>query len=370
MSIGDYVRSVCGTARRILAVERAPNGIAFLNVRWPHHARKSGYAPVSDGLGPDIPDGRLLPRALGTILVGAQREKALDDAVRIRLCMALAGATCLDIVSGEDNLELAAELRRWPGVRVFMTFHRCPDDLEEIVRDAPDGIVDGVICVSRCQMDLVRRLARGGRCWFVPHGVDTDFFRPGDGRRDEKLVICVGVHRRDAATLGAAARRIRQARPDVSVRLIAPRKHLPEGVDLSGVQVCCDLSDQQLLECYQRAAVMLLPLVHSTANNSLLEAMACGLSTVTTAVGGVADYADESWAVLCPRGDAEAHAAAAIALLGDAQRRERMSQAARQWAMQFAWPAIRQSLVEILRRRVPPAAECRAAIPAVAAQGP
>lgn len=65
------------------------------------------------------------------------------------------------------------------------------------------------------------------------------------------------------------------------------------------------MSEEDLLVAYRQADLLALPLKDCTANNSILEAMACGLSVVTTDIGGIRDYVDDTCALLSARGDAE-----------------------------------------------------------------
>ncbi len=63
---------------------------------------------------------------------------------------------------------------------------------------------------------------------------------------------------------------------------------------------------------------------------SVLEALACGVPQVATAVGGTAEAVAEGvTGLLCPPEDAAALADRIVALLGDAERRERMAAASR-----------------------------------------
>lgn len=50
------------------------------------------------------------------------------------------------------------------------------------------------------------------------------------------------------------------------------------------------ISNEQLLYLYNNSRLLFLPLKDSTANNSLLEALACGVPVVATDLPGIKDY--------------------------------------------------------------------------------
>ena len=81
------------------------------------------------------------------------------------------------------------------------------------------------------------------------------------------------------------------------------------------------------------AELMLMPSEMESFGLAALEAMACGVPTIATRVGGVAELIDDGVnGLLFPVGDTEAMAAAAIALLGDEARLAAMAAAARKTA--------------------------------------
>jgi N-acetyl-alpha-D-glucosaminyl L-malate synthase BshA len=81
------------------------------------------------------------------------------------------------------------------------------------------------------------------------------------------------------------------------------------------------------------ADLMLMPSEMESFGLAALEAMACGVPTIATRVGGVAELIDDGVnGLLFPVGDTEAMAAAAIALLGDKARLDAMAAAARRTA--------------------------------------
>ena len=107
------------------------------------------------------------------------------------------------------------------------------------------------------------------------------------------------------------------------------------------------VDDDALLREYQSADLFLLPLTDCTANNSLLEAMACGLPLVATDVGGVRDYASVDCAALVPPRDGQAMAEAVLALCRDDGRREAMGRAARGRALELDWDRVAGRLVDV-----------------------
>lgn len=287
----------------------------------------------------------LLPRR--AVRDGASRDAL--EAAQVAFALRTVRRDRVLVVDGDHQLGLVAELRRIaPAIQVTSVFHQVNPVLAQRVAGFVSPCLSAAICVARCQMPLVAHLAPAGKTFFVPHGVDTDWFRPGGRRSSSPTVLCVGRHCRDFVTLKAAAIRIQAAMPGVSVRLVAASLVLPEGQDLGPVELVSGVSDEQLRAAYQSAWVVLLPVTDATANNSVLEAMACGTPIVTTDVGGIRDYVEERCGALCRPGDAEAHANATIALLADESRRAAAGAAARESVLAFDWRRVRAKVREIL----------------------
>ena len=82
---------------------------------------------------------------------------------------------------------------------------------------------------------------------------------------------------------------------------------------------------------------MLLPVTDATANNSLLEGLACGVPVVATDVGGIRDYLAEDCGFLVAPGDTSGYVDCLLSVLSSPEKRALMSKAARSRGERFSW---------------------------------
>jgi hypothetical protein len=143
--------------------------------------------------------------------------------------------------------------------------------------------VDLILVNDEVTRDEVRRLANR-EATVVPFVVDTDFFQfaPYDGRED--FVLVPGDNDRDENLISELAGR------GLRVVRIARMPGLPRlyerTVSTGSVTVRLFVPYTELRLCYQRAAVVLLPLTshnHAAGQTAFLEAVACGAPVVISA---------------------------------------------------------------------------------------
>ena len=176
----------------------------------------------------------------------------------------------------------------------------------------------------------------------VPLGVDTKLFVPG--RRAEgppwRLVHVASLNPvKDQVTLIEAMRhlvnRIADVHLDVvgedtlhgSIQRLVARQGLSRQVTFHGFQ-----PSDALVSLYQRAHLAVQASRHEAASVVALEAAACGVASVGTSVGYLADWAPGA-AVIVPPGEPSALAGAIEHTLGDRQLRDRVATAARRWTL-------------------------------------
>jgi len=137
--------------------------------------------------------------------------------------------------------------------------------------------------------------------------------------------------------------------------VVAPEPFRATFAGLENVAFLSGLTDHQLLHVYQEASCLLMTAENATANNAVLEAMACGLPIVSERVGGIPEYVDERCAQLTTPDKADELAAAIIALSLSTPRVMEMRNAARAKAETLDWRCIADRNAEVYRSLAPEA---------------
>ncbi len=182
----------------------------------------------------------------------------------------------------------------------------------------------------------------------IYHGVDTDRFRPAEqhAANDVPQIVSIGrlVEKKGFGDLLAACGILREQGQafDCTIYGEGPLEgDLMRQIEALGLQDFVSLpgacTQREIVSALQRADLFALtPFVTEDGDrdgvpNVLVEAMACGLPVVSTAVAGIPELVrDGENGVLVAAHDVASIAAALGALLADNARRARMSAAARQ----------------------------------------
>ncbi len=319
-----------------------------------HHAHRSGYDQIANHLGkslqvPSLAKHLHLPKRLQWRLadgVIAYDSESFWEELTAASRILTTSNEIYHFIYGENSYHYLGYLNGFRGNKVICTFHLPREAFEKVVRTTTHlKRLAGVVVVASNQLEYFRSLVGTHRVFLVPHGVDTDFFKPGPRAfHNNGKCLFVGTHLRDFATMRSVIEILEKRKESTEFEIITFESNFNYFAGLRCVTLRSGVSDEELLEAYQRADILVLPLTDCTANNTLLEAMACGLPIVSTDVGAVRDYVDDDCAVLLPPGDATGMAESVLALIRGTTQLERMGQHSRERALEFAWPVIAQKM--------------------------
>ncbi len=328
----------------------------FVSFQYRHHGKYSAYTQIVRY----FPDATVLPGAW--CCRGGTNSRTLFNRVMNRLVdphgVLASSITELHMYGiGRKIFHFIRPENQWKpmyahrasGVRLVATYHQPHDALTEMFEAEgvdPRGQWDGIIALSRREVNGYREVFGTQRVVFIPLGVDTDFFCPDDRVAKEHKVLMVGNWLRDASLAAGIIDILQRTMPDLKLEVIGLRtgRSLLEG--RRNVFLRNEISDADLLKAYRSALLVLLPLKQAVANNALLESMACGTPTVVSGVGGVPDYAAPMGTIVVEPNEVRCFVDAIQSLLRSPRRLRDMGQACRKHAMLYTWQRVAKSVGE------------------------
>jgi glycosyltransferase involved in cell wall biosynthesis len=229
--------------------------------------------------------------------------------------------------------------------RLVGTFHNCDDTFVDTIR-FPRRLrgFDAVILMSKTQERFFLEAGvKAERIHVVRHGVDTGYYRAGVGRIGPIgpmgpmfTVLAAGGYRRNFPLLREVCMRLK-GDAGMCFEIVGPKEWSGMFEGMVNVRYRTGLSDGEFLAAYQGSSCLLQTVENATANNVILEGMACGLPVVAESIGGIPEYVDDTCAILTTPGDAVGLAGALVSLRDAPDKRDAMAAAARNAAETLDW---------------------------------
>ena len=224
--------------------------------------------------------------------------------------------------------------------------------------------MDRVITVSESAAAETRKAFKVPRekIRVVYNGIDTEMFRALDGKRKERgrLVVVANTQDRKKGVI-YLLRALKLLREEMDVKLTIVDRGAPDneytpalverfGLDGS-VKFTGRVSVEELVRCYARAEVAVVPSLYEGFCLPAAEAMACGLPVVSTTAGALPEVvADGKCGILVPPRDHSALAGALKRLLSDEPLRQAMGEEGRERVERlFNWEEAARKTLEIYR---------------------
>lgn len=240
------------------------------------------------------------------------------------------------------------------GGRVVGTFHCSARRQTSVLgRRRRFGEYDWIVLMSETQRPFfVQKGFPSERISVILHGVDSDFYRPSlrlqPASRGSLRALMVGSTERDHEFLA----RVLKLLPPECLTLDVfchPSFHLHyKNIPCAKIHKHCE--DKTLRSFYQGADLLLMPMLDCTANNAILESMACGTPVMINRTGGVCEYVDEKSNIVMKNKVEREWADCLVTMWRNRQCLELHRHNVREWAEQFTWSNVAEKYKRLYER--------------------
>jgi len=233
---------------------------------------------------------------------------------------------------------------------VVATFHLPADSVANRFEHAQKGLLErlgGAILLSSSDLETYSAWLGPEKVMYIPHGIDTEVFRPAEfiPSRTARFVF-IGMMLRDFEVAHRVIDQCRQDGINAEFWVVIPQAGTHYFTGCTNARIVSNFSETELINLYQSSDALFLPLIQSSANNAILEALACGLPVVSTRIGGVPDYVDETCGWLLPPADFESAYECVRSIVLNRESAWQKRDAARFKSESFAWEGVIIPLLE------------------------
>lgn len=337
--------------------------------RWNHHTDSGGYDKLANYLSEKRIFTNKKPKKKDTILQKAWRRLPsskyvnhyeFGDLFSELKTFARVPMERVDLVHSlyaEDQLNFLLRFKDRLKCALVGSYH-LPVESSYVQKAVANGHyrnlkkLDAAIVVSSSMIKEFENWVGKDKVFFVPHGIDTQKFSPGTFRKatsDTFNILSVGQHGRDWGTIEEVLKNTMQGNSKINFNIVFPGWSKKDFKDLKKVNIYSDIPESKLIELYQKADILLLPIHYGSANNSVLESLACGTPVISTKTGGMPDYIDEGSGWLFEREDTSGIITLLNSMLDNHIIYQSKRDSARKKALTFDWIKVAESVREVYK---------------------
>ena len=226
---------------------------------------------------------------------------------------------------------------------------------------------DAIISVSRSLKKEILNAyhdLKENRVFYIPNGVDTDVFKPGNSQPKDKRVLLIARFSLEKGIDFAERIAINLLKKDrkLKVEFVVPiDDYMSESMEKIKNQLEIlektfperfiwhkeAISHDKLAEIYNTCLIYMQPSRYESFGMTILEAMACGKTVVVSNRGGMIELVDNAGRVI-PL-NTKIFVREIIKLLEDYKLREKYSRRAVERAQQFSWEEVSKRTLELYR---------------------
>ncbi len=261
-------------------------------------------------------------------------------------------------ISIDLKLALQSEKRWWMRT-LIRRWHRFVKMQARVARK-----LDPILTVSKASRQAAMRdFGVPERAFhIIPNGVDQSIFAPQDGvvREDNMLVTTASADTplKGLPVLIKAFAQIADAYPKLRLTVIGRLRNGPtkDAIEAAGLKNRITfrggIEQEEIASLFCQATIMISPSLFEGFGMPAAEAMACGAPVIVSTGGALPEVAGDA-ALITPKGDATALAAAITQLLENPKMRDELGQAARIRARDvFSWPEHAAGAVALYRQAI------------------
>jgi glycosyltransferase involved in cell wall biosynthesis len=171
---------------------------------------------------------------------------------------------------------------------IVATYHQPADILSNLVNQRILNSIDLIIVLCESQRKYLSAFVPVEKIHVIYHGVDNEYFhRITKTYSSDAPLKClsVGSWLRDYETILRTAELV--CEHNIEFHIV--NQAMSEDVG-SNIVLYKDLTDKELLRLYQESDILFLPFKDATANNVVLEGMACGLAVMSNNIDSIKEY--------------------------------------------------------------------------------
>ena len=332
--------------------------VTCLAKRWKHHTSSGGYDRLATEVGAKVVSrqkidgivsqvGQKLWRdrtGTGAYLFDYQFGDLLAEA-NVLARGALNPPDLLHVLYGDEQLDQLLRWRRLLRCPLVVTFHQPSHRITHRFERFQKGLatrINAAIVVSSGQIEGFEKWIGAKKVVYIPHGIDTDRFSPGDTIPDRRrvMILIVGEHLRDWELIHKVIDSSNNQGLPIDFHVITKKELAPYFTGCSNISFHFQIPESELIALYRSAEALFVPVIDATANNAVLESLACGTPVISTAIGGMFDYVNENCGWLLPKSDVTGVMDLLRRITIDREVAASFRDAARTQAVRFDWKTV------------------------------